>query len=99
LAFFEANGKVKLHKSDLAARREGEEDKAYASRVDYLKTLHSLQVRQPELGFALLRTFKNTPSIKVASGQLNLAYERNEPEAVKVNIFQKLKLQHHEKYF
>jgi len=77
--------KQRLEKSDLFQAREGEDEKHLASRQDYLSTLDSLYDRQPELGLALLEAFRNVSSIKIAAGQLNLRYERNEPEAV--NIF------------
>lgn len=78
------NRKGSLAKSVLVQKRDGEDEKTFAKRVDYLNTYDSLNERQPELCRALLKEFIDTPSIKVSSGELNLRYERNEPQAVAV---------------
>ena len=82
LNVYESNGT--LEKSPLASKREGEEDAKLAKRVDYLGTFDSLYERQPDLCIVLLKEFISTTSIKKASAELNLQYERNENEAVKI---------------
>ena len=77
------SGKI-LSKSDLIAQRDGEADGDFKSRKDYLETYDSLYQRQPNLCTVLLKEFLDLPSIKGSSAELNLQYERNEPEAVKV---------------
>ena len=83
------NGSI-LAKSNLFPLREGESDpseKKLNPRRDYLKTFDSLYERQPDLCVVLLREFLTLPSIKKASAELNLQYERNEASAVKVSYF------------
>jgi arginyl-tRNA synthetase len=80
------NGSI-LAKSNLFPLREGESDpseKKLNPRRDYLKTFDSLYERQPDLCVVLLREFLTLPSIKKASAELNLQYERNEASAVKI---------------
>ena len=77
-------GKKMLEHSPLYQERKGEDAKQFASRKDYLETLDSLYERQPELGVILLRECLSVASIKKASAELNLRYERNEPDAVQI---------------
>jgi len=76
--------KETLEQSALHGEREGEDAKHCASRRDYLATFDSLYERQPELCVILLKECLAFPSIKKSAGELNLRYERNEPEAVKI---------------
>jgi len=73
-----------LEKSKSYCQREGEDEKSLDKRQDYLKTFDSLFKRQPDLCTVLLKEFLTLPSIKKASAELNLQYERNEASAVKI---------------
>jgi len=55
---------------------------------EYIPIFIDLKERQPELFKVLLEETKSMPSIKKAGGELNLRYENNDPEAVK--IFRKM---------
>lgn len=83
----DAYKKGNLSKSLLVKQREGEDSGVFKTRLDYLNTFDSLYERQPELCKVLLVEFIDLPSIKIAAGELNLRYERNDPEAVKVCCF------------
>jgi hypothetical protein len=56
--------------------------------VEYTSIIQDLFNRQPELTMRLLEELKDVPSIKKASAQLNLDYEYNKPETVKVSCAQ-----------
>jgi len=63
---------------------EGETAENFQKRKEYLEILTSLYERQPELTLELLHVCETIPSIKKSSAALNLRYEQNEPNAVKL---------------
>lgn len=59
----------------------------YYQLKEYISIYKDLQKRQPELFSILLNECKSIPNIKKEASELNLQYESNKSEAVKVNKY------------
>ena len=51
---------------------------------DFVDVLKDLSARQPELVNELMLQCKDIDDLRAEAGRINLDYENNEPEAVKV---------------
>lgn len=63
-------------------------EKDKSAVADYVEVISDLKGRQPELVDALFDACKGVENVRAEAGRLNLAYEQNDPEAVK--IFRKM---------